>query len=159
MVPPEVTLAVLAEEFPPMQAWGVQNGWDFQLDADRFTIDGRGTHPANGSPVRLFAGVDSYRALPPSWRFVDPVTGEPSAATTPNRGSRNGQSSIIYGVGLICAHFSRTAFAGGGAVNPPHADWQLTDWTNIAGGVQAHTLSEMTDVIDRHLSWSTGWLE
>lgn len=109
-----------------------------------------------GRPVRLFAEVDGYPALPPAWRFVDPDTGEPTAATTPNRGDRNGQSSIIFGVGVICAHFSRTAYTGG--PNPPHSDWPLSQWADVTGGVQAHTLAEMLAVIDDHLQWSTGWL-
>jgi len=157
MVPTEVTLAVLAEQFPPARRWGEHNGWELDLDTSTLTLDGRRTHPADGRPVRLLAGVDGYPALPPSWRFVDPATGQPTAATTPNRGSRNGQSSIIYGVGVICAHFSRTAYAGGPTPGP-HADWQLSQWADVTGGVQAHTLAEMLAVIDDHLRWSTGWL-
>lgn len=157
MVPADVTLAVLDEQFPPARGWGEGNGWSLDLDTTTLVVDGRGRHPADGRPIRLLAGVDGYPALPPSWRFVDPQTGEPSAATTPNRGSRNGQSSIIYGVGVICAHFSRTAYAGG-PVPGPHADWQLSGWADITGGVQAHTLAEMLAVIDDHLHWSAGWL-
>lgn len=154
MLPAEVTLAVLAEQFPPAEAWGAANGWSLAIDLERLLIDGRGTHPSDGRPVRLLGGVDSYPTLPPSWRFVDPQTGEATAATTPNRGSRNGASSIIFGVGVICAHFSRTAFGTSG----PHTEWQLAAWAEIGGGVQAHTLAEMFCVIDEHLHWSTGWL-
>jgi len=157
MVPTEVTLAVVAEQFPPARDWGERNCWELDLDTSTLALHGSGTHPTDGRPVRLLAGVDGYPALPPSWRFVDPTTGEPTAATTPNRGSRSGQSSIIYGVGVICAHFSRTAFAGG-PTPAPHTDWQLSQWADITGGVQAHTLAEMLAVIDDHLHWSTGWL-
>lgn len=156
MVPTEVALAVLAEQFPPARDWGEHNGWELDLDTSTLTLDGRGSHP-DGGAVRLLAGVDGYPALPPSWRFVDPATGQPTAPTTPNRGSRSGQSSIIYGVGIICAHFSRTAYAGGPTPGP-HADWQLSQWADVTGGVQAHTLAEMLSVIDDHLRWSTGWL-
>jgi hypothetical protein len=157
MVPADVTLAVLDDQFESARRWGERNGWELDLDTTTLVIDGRRAHPADGRPVRLLAEVDSYPALPPSWRFVDPDTGEPTAATTPSRGNRNGQSSIIYGVGVICAHFSRTAYAGG-TVPAPHADWQLSGWAEITGGVQAHTLAEMLAVIDDHLHWSTGWL-
>jgi hypothetical protein len=157
VVPIEVTLAVLAEEFPPARQWGEQNGWRLDLDRSELVLDGRGHHPVDGRPVRLLAGVDGYPALPPSWRFVDAGTGESTAAATPDRGTRQGQSSIIYGVGVICAHFSRTAYAGGPAPGP-HADWQLSQWADISGGVQAHTLAEMVAVIDDHLHWSSGWL-
>jgi hypothetical protein len=157
VVPIEVTLAVLAEQFPPARRWGEHNGWTLDLDTTTLLLDGRGTHPGDGRPVRLLAGVDGYPALPPSWRFVDPATGEATAATTPNRGSRRGQSSIIYGVGVICAHFSRTAYANGPEPGP-HADWQFSQWTEISTGVQAHTLAEMLAVIDDHLHWSSGWL-
>jgi hypothetical protein len=155
VVPRDVTLAVLAEQFPPARRWGEENGWALDLDNSTLMLDCRGTHPANEEPVRLLAGVDGYPALPPSWRFVDPVTGEPTAATTPDRGNRRGKSSIIYGVGVICAHFSRTAY---GVASGPHADWQISDWPNIDGGVQAHSLAEMLAAIDYHLHWSKGWL-
>ncbi len=154
MVPAEVTLAVVEEELLPAGRWADRNGWELVFDAATLTLDARGAHPADGKPVRLTAGVDGYRALPPSWRFVDPVSGEATAATTPDRGVRLGQSSIIYGVGVICAHFSRTAYAGG----PHAADWKASQWEDITGGVQAHNLSQMLAVIDDHLHWSTGWL-
>lgn len=157
MLSAEVTLAVLAEQFPPARRWGERNGWQLDLDTTTLTVDGQGRHPADGRPVRLLAGVDGYPALPPSWRFVDPATEEATAATTPNRGIRRGQSSIIYGVGVICAHFSRTAYAGGPTPGP-HADWQLSEWADVSGGPQAHTLAEMLAMIDDHLHWSTGWL-
>ena len=157
MVPSDVTIAVLAEQFPPARRWGEHNGWMMDLDTAALLLDGRGTHPTDGRPVRLLAGVDGYPALPPSWRFVDPATGEATAATTPDRGSRRGQSSIIYGVGVICAHFSRTAYAAGPAPGP-HADWQLSQWAEVPSGVQAHNLAEMLAVIDDHLHWSSGWL-
>jgi hypothetical protein len=157
VVPTNVTIAVLQEQFPPARRWGEHHGWMLNLDASALLLDGRGSHPVDGRPVRLLAGVDGYPALPPSWRFVDPATGEPTAATTPNRGSRRGQSSIIYGTGVICAHFSRTAYAES-PTGGPHGDWKLSQWADIGGGVQAHTLAEMLAVIDDHLHWSTGWL-
>jgi hypothetical protein len=153
VVPADVTLAVIAEQLPPAQRWGEKNGWELAFNVTGLVLDARGRHPADAQPLRLLAGVDGYPALPPSWRFVDTATGEASAATTPNRGSRNGQSSIIYGVGIICAHFSRTAYEGG-----PHSDWQLNQWAEITSGVQAHTVAEMLAVIDDHLHWSNGWL-
>jgi hypothetical protein len=158
MVPAAVTLSVLDEQFQPAAAWGSANGWELTLNRQELVIDGRGAHPVDRRPLRVLAGVDSYPSLPPSWRFVDPETGQPTAPTTPNRGSRNGMSSIIYGVGVICAHFSRTAYGNGGPSPGPHNEWQLTAWADIAGGVQAHTLAEMICVINEHLQWSTGWL-
>jgi hypothetical protein len=158
MVPLEVTLAVINEEFAAAQRWGEQHGWKLIFDAASLSLEALGTHPVDGRPVRLFAGVDEYKVLPPSWRFVDPVTGEATAATTPNRGTCGGQSSIIFGVGVICAHFSRTAYAVGQTPGP-HTDWPLAQWQDVTGGVQAHTLAEMMAVIDEHLQWSTGWLQ
>lgn len=154
MLPAHVTLAVIDDELPSARRWAEQNGWDVTFDAATLILDAHGSHPADRRPLRLTAGVDGYRALPPSWRFVDPATGEATAATTPNRGIRQGQSSIIYGVGVICAHFSRTAYAGG----PHAADWEASQWEEITGGVQAHNLAQMLAVIDDHLHWSTGWL-
>lgn len=154
MIPAEVTSAVLDDEFPAAQAWGAAHGWELTVDLESMTIDGRSEHPADRRPVRLLAGVDGYPALPPSWRFVDPVTGVPTAETTPARGSRAGRSSVIHSVGVICAHFSRTAYEAG-----PHGrDWDLAGWRDVAGGVRADTLAQMLAVIHEHLGWSPGWV-
>lgn len=157
MIPAEITLAHIEEELPAAEKWAAEHGWQVAFDADTFDLNCSASHPHAEGLVRLRAGVDQYRALPPSWRFVHPETGEPTPGTTPNRGARAGASSVIYGLGIICAHFSRTAYRQFQA-DGPHQEWDLAAWQEVKGGVQAHTLAEMIAVIDLHLNWSTGWL-
>ena len=157
MLPAEVTLAVMDEELAVAEPWGQAHGWQIILDRERLVLDAYSRHPADRAPLLLTAEVDAYRALPPAWRFVDPETRQATPLATPSRDPLpNGKSSVIYGVGVICAHFSRTAYSeyhqGG-----PH-NWALTNWDQVTEGVQAHTIAEMLAVIHYHLGYSKGRL-
>jgi hypothetical protein len=157
VIPVEVTLAHLADELPPAEQWAKAAGWQLQLDADELVLEAATIHPVDHQPLLLLAGVDSYRALPPSWRFADPETKIATPRATPSRESVHGAASVIYGVGVICAHFSRTAYKG---YDPgaPH-DWGgMLSWESVSEGVQAHVLAEMLAVIDQHLRFSKGRL-
>lgn len=159
MVPVALTLAHLAEELPPAERWAAANGWELHFDEDELLIEAATVHPVDRQALLLVAGVDSYRALPPSWRFVDPATKLPTGWATPSRDSVNGQSSVIYGVGRICAHFSRTAYKEYDPEAPHGPDWGgVLNWDSVTEGVQAHDLAEMLAVIDRHLRHSKGRL-
>jgi hypothetical protein len=158
VVPAEVTLAVLEEELPPAEAGAFRHGWRLSFDQEHLVLDAHGVHPADRAPLLLTAEFDGYRALPPAWRFVDPETREATAQATPTRDPVAGKrASVIYGVGVICAHFSRTAYA---EYRPgaPHSNWSLAAWDQVEEGVQAHTVAEMLAVIMHHLSYSRGRL-
>ncbi len=158
MVPAEVTLAHLAHELPPAEQWAAAHGWELRVDTDVWTLEAATIHPADRQPLLLFAGIDSYRALPPSWRFVDPETKMPTREATPSRDPVHGSASVIYGVGVICAHFSRTAYKDYNA-DAPHDNWGgMLQWDSVTEGVQAHNLAEMLAVIDQHLRHSKGRL-
>jgi len=122
MVPREVTLAVLADELAVAGEWADDNGWQLDFEKDLLTLYASRGHPAGCGPLLLEGLCDGYRALPPAWRFVDPASRLPTPGTTPSRGQINGKSTILHSVGVICAHFSRTAYkqyAGG-----PHGNWE-----------------------------------
>ncbi len=158
MVPVEVTLAVLAEELAQAERWAARHGWRLSFDEEHLVLDAHGVHPADGGTLLLTAEFDGYRALPPAWRFVDPETREATVRATPSRDPVAGKrASVIYGVGVICAHFSRTAY---GEYQPgaPHSNWSLLAWDGVEEGVQAHTVAEMLAVIDDHLRYSQGRL-
>lgn len=87
----------------------------------------------------LLEGVfDDYRALPPIWRFLDPRTRDdigPAAYPAP-RGP-----SVLHPHGLVCAHFSRNAYAEHGG---PHGNWNgPSAWQTPVEGTQALTISAM----------------
>jgi hypothetical protein len=158
MIPLEVTLAHIADEMPPAHRWAAANGWELLFDEEALLLEAATVHPGDLEPLLLLAGLDSYRALPPSWCFVDPETRVATARATPSRDEVNGKASVIYGVGVICAHFSRTAYKD---YNPeaPHGDWGgMLRWDSVTEGVQAHVLAEMIGVIDQHLRHSKGRL-
>ena len=159
MVPSEVTVAVLDEELPQALAWAARHGWELSFDQEALVLDARCAHPADDNPLLLIAEFDGYRALPPAWRFVDPETREATARATPTRDPVVGnRASVIYGVGIICAHFSRTAYAEY-RTGAPHSNWALSAWDKVVEGVQAHNVAQMLAVIGHHLTYSKGRLE
>src|SRR5688572_8758832 len=107
MVPAEVTLAVVEEELGSADAWARRHGWEITFDHQELLLLATSYHPADQRELLLEGRVDGYRALPPAWRFIDPETKEPMARSTPRGDSVNGRSSVLHGVGVICAHFSR----------------------------------------------------
>ena len=89
----------------------------------------------------LVGTFDDYRVEPPTWRFLDPHTGENiGAAAYPLGNWPNG--SIFHGNGLICAAWSRDAYGDRGG---PHADWgAATKWQTAGRGyTQADTIPDM----------------
>jgi hypothetical protein len=89
-------------------------------------------------PYLLEGIFDDYRTLPPIWRFLDPRTGDdigPAAYPAP-RGP-----SVLHPQGLVCAHFSRLAYADHGG---PHGNWGGSQaWQTPVEGTQALTISAM----------------
>jgi hypothetical protein len=95
--------------------------------------------------------------LAPLWRFVDPVSGEPSRTANPAPGAIYGQASIFHPEGFICAHWSRAAYAEGGG---PHGNWgAASGWMSVREGTQAHAVAEMLAAVCTHLQFSPGRLQ
>lgn len=153
-VPPDTTRALVEHELPGIQAYALRHGWSVAWDPESLALRFEGKHPRDGSAVRLISDVDGYRALPPLWRFEDPATGK---VLSPIPGSmRSGKGSIFHSDNLICAPFSRAAYAENGG---PHQDWGgPANWlrAHSAGAVQATSLAAMFATILGHLSASPG---
>jgi hypothetical protein len=155
LVPPEVSVAMLAAEFPSAASWAGRHGWDLVLDASALAVTAKFNHPAGGR-LTLVGGFDDYPALPPSWRFVDEA-GDPTPAAWPLPGSVPGLSSIFIRIGkgpVICAHFNRHAYADYGG---PHGNWGgASRWRDVEEGAKAMTLGDMLAVVARHVAASAG---
>ncbi|MGQ0678173.1 MAG: hypothetical protein ACT4OM_00690 [Actinomycetota bacterium] len=151
-----MTLAVLEEELEAAQGWAARNRWTLAFNEKDLVLAAMRAHPVDNGQLLLEASCDQYRALPPAWRFVDPETREPTAASTPRGDSFKGRASVIHSVGVICAHFSRTAYKQHHEAGPHDAWGELTSWEEVKEGVQAHTIAEMLAVINQHLQWSKG---
>jgi hypothetical protein len=150
-----VTRAILAEEGSAAAAWTTRHkGWAMDLDVDGMRLEARTTHPADGDPLLVVATFDGYRAVPPTWRFVDPVTGETTPHSFPLPGPVGSESSIFHGSMVICAQWSRLAY---GEHNGPHGNWgPETGWLNVREGNHAENVSEMLAVLHVHLTASPG---
>jgi hypothetical protein len=100
--------------------------------------------PSTWTEPYLLEGVfDDYRALPPTWRFLDPRDGRdigPAAYPQPLG------PSVLHGQGLICAHFSRMAYSEHGG---PHANWNgPAAWQQpIEGTVAMHAAAMLARLI------------
>ncbi len=155
LVPPEVTTAMLAAEFPPAASWAGRHDWELVLDSNGPEVAAEFNHPQGGR-LRLVGGFDDYPALPPSWQFVDSA-GDPTPSAWPVAGALPGLSSIFIATRsgpVICAHFSRYAYADYGG---PHGNWGgASRWRDVEEGARALTLGDMLAVIARHVAVSPG---
>jgi hypothetical protein len=158
LLPDEVVRAYLAEpaEIPAALAYarscGLQPEWDEDALVLRIALRGLPAAAGDEQPIAprdimaelwtepyLLEGVfDDYRVLPPLWRFLDPRTG--AGIGVPAYPSPRG-TSVLHGNGLICAHFSRLAYA---EYNGPHGNWNgARSWQTRVEGTEAMTVSDM----------------
>lgn len=153
MVPAEATRAILREEMVAARAWARRHGWQVECDEEALLVMVRMTHLADQKPLLLRAECAGYRALPPLWQFLDPVTGQPSRQANPSPASG---SSFFQNDGYICAHWNRGAYAEHGG---PHGNWgSSVGWATVKDGIQAHNIAEMLSAVFIHLRQSPGRL-
>jgi hypothetical protein len=152
MVPLAVTRAVVATEMVAATAWCDRHGWTVAVTEDGLHVDATTAHPVTGTVIVFHADLDGYPAIPPVWTCRD-QDGHVGPATFPLPGERPGiPGSIFHGNQVICAPWSRLAYAGHGG---PHSDWgDLTAWKTIAGVTQAHTIADMLNALAVHLAAS-----
>lgn len=155
-VPAAVTVAVIEEELPAVEAYANRHGWSMGWDAESLVLSFEGQHKASAATLKLSAAVDGYRALPPSWSFEQEVgrTWKPCFPQAQNLAP--GKGSIFHGSGVICAPFNRQAYKEHGG---PHQDWGGTaNWLHVNkdGHVRATNIADMLAVILGHLHVSPG---
>jgi hypothetical protein len=146
-----------ADEMPAAIALAARRGLELEYDPTALTaalsLSGPGAEA--GAPdelYRLTGGFDRYRLLPPIWKFVHPITGE-DVGISSYPGPTG--SSIFHTNGVICAHWSRLAYAEHGG---PHSDWGgPSAWQRPQPGYTvALTIPDMLDRIIREVGWSRG---
>ncbi len=115
-----------------------------------------GPADVDGAPDEAFlltVDFTGYRTVPPWWSCVDPRTRAvigPAAYPRPSPG----QPSIFHGNGLVCAPWSRGAYAENSG---PHGDWSgATNWERVPNYTIALTIGEMVDVLYRQTRASRG---
>jgi hypothetical protein len=133
LLPLDAVRASVTAELTAARAWAERHRYELDwLDESmelRLRLDG-----PNAEPYLLVGTFEDYPTLPPTWRFVHPMTGErigraayPSPANPYPRGSPLVIDSGLEGA-VICAHFNRLAFTEEGG---PHGDWgPLANWQN-----------------------------
>lgn len=142
----ETTLTYLLEpsEIPAAIAWATEHRLEHEWDPEQLSfslrLEGRGEDGAV-EPYLLRGEFDDYRVLPPSWRFLDPRTGDEIGKGAYPLGNWP-RGSVLHGNGLICATWSRDAYKERGG---PHTDWEdTTQWQVIARQhAQADTIPDM----------------
>jgi len=140
----EVVLAYLEQEIPAAIAWATDKGLDAEWNPSNLTLslrlEGRGENDTVENYL-LVGTFDDYRVEPPTWRFLDPRTGENiGMAAYPAGAWPNG--SIFHTSGLICAAWSRDAY---GDREGPHANRGVaTQWQTVGREyAQGDTIPDM----------------
>lgn len=121
---------------------GLEPIWSGDALNLRLRLEGPSTAPSAAAVSEeeyLIEGrFDQYRVLPPIWKFLDPRTGQdigPAAYPQPLG------NSVVHPAGLICAHWSRLAYAQHGG---PHGNWGGPEsWQTRVEGTEALTISDM----------------
>lgn len=159
LLPREVVKTILAQEsgIPAAHAWARRRKLDLDYDSEaltlRLVLEGLGADPrGEPEPYLVMGSFEDYDVLPPIWRFVDPRTGtEIGKAAYPLPVG----PSILHSNGLICAPWSRPAYACEGG---PHPDWgSPTGWKTAAPDyTHALTIPDMLDRIARDVGRSRG---
>ena len=133
-------------------AWAGRHNWSLLWEPDQLRVRAATFHPHCGRLLEIRGEFDSYKALPPEWRFVSPNSGEEGAHFFPKAGDR----SVFHPNLVICAPWNRLAYAGYSGLHP---EWDLTGWASIGGDIsQARTLGEMLSAIDVNLHGSPGMM-
>ena len=152
-LPAQAAQAVVEAELPAVYSWAARHNWAILWRPDQLQLRAATYHNAVGRLVEATAGCDSFRALPPVWRFVRPGSDDTGKAYYP----APGPGSIFHGDGLICAPWSRLAYKEHGG---PHDNWSsASSWLNVHDNVtKAHTLADMLAVIHTNICRSPGMM-
>ena len=141
---------------PAALAGAKRSGHELVYDEDALTARLRLEGPAAADdgppePYLITADFEDYRVLPPIWRFVDPRTGnEIGTAAYPQPTT----TSVLHPNGLICAHWSRLAYA---AVGGPHSNWGGPEtWRSPSEGTIALTIPDMLARLAHEVAASRG---
>ena len=158
-LPKETVRAILGQEseIPAARAWARRRQLDLAYDEEALTLRLAMTGPSAISnsepePYLLLASFEDYDVLPPIWRFVDPRGGAVigQAAYPKPTGA-----SVLHSNGLICAPWSRLAYAVHGG---PHNDWGVLNAWKTAAPTSSHalTIPDMLNRIVREVRQSCG---
>lgn len=158
-LPRAVTRAILEqpEHLPAALAWARRLGLELRFDEEELALELNLTGPgatteAPPEPYRISGLLEDFDVLPIIWRYVDPRSGANIGVAAYPRPTG---SSVLHGNGLICAPWSRLAYAVEGGI---HSDWQdLTDWkTPRPPYTFAPTIADQLDRLYRETRASTG---
>jgi hypothetical protein len=149
VVPHEIVLGYLDDRFeiPAALVWADYHRLDLRWDRDDLSLSLRLSGRSESDreePYLLTGWFEDYRVLPPAWRFLDPRNGNLIGLPAYPLGNWP-TGSIFHGNGLICAPWSRDAYADRGG---PHNDWtDATLWETI--GPQHSQATTIPDMLAR----------
>jgi hypothetical protein len=111
-----------------------------------FQVDGPADQDGERENYLVVASFDGYRQIPPDWRFVHPET-HLDVGTAAYPRPLPGVASIFHGNGLVCAPWSRRAYATDDYQGPHAGDWGApSNWQVPRPNVtQADTIADMID--------------
>lgn len=147
------------DEIPGAIRWAtyhdLEQTWDHQTLALTVRLKGGGER----QELYLLEGkFEDYRAMPPTWRFLDPRTGSDiGRAAFPAPGSFPLGSVLHSTKAVICAPWNRLAYADRGG---PHNNWDVANWQTTAPQyTSAWTIPDMLARIRAEVIISPGRLD
>jgi hypothetical protein len=144
-VPAEIARDVLKLELEALRPIARELGWgiiprlgDLSVYVTMFAH--------NRDPYILLVLFDGYKALPPVFDFLDPVTGQ---IGTPHAYPKAHGDSFFHTSGpCICAPFNRKAYKAFATTGPHGEDWPFDSWpTSKANGVDWSNFSTFGDML------------
>lgn len=145
----KVVLAHLKVEIEAALRWArhhaLEHAWDEGSLTLRVRLEGQASDTGHREAYLVTGTFDDYPVLPPTWRFLDPRTGEDVGKSGfPAAGAFPG-GSVLHPSGIICAPWNRLAFKT--AENPTgvHDNWgDLAGWEKLEPTyTQARTIPDV----------------
>lgn len=154
LLPATMTRATVEAELVGARAWAARHNWALHWLPEDLVLRAATYHNPVHRLIEVMGLCDSYRALPPAWRFVSPGTDQSEKRWFP---SADPGGLIFHGDGVICAPWNRLAYKEHGG---PHDNWNgPASWLQVpADNTVAYTIADMLATIDSHLRKSTGMI-
>jgi hypothetical protein len=119
-IDPDISRRILEEELAAMVPLAETYCWMVCPDLANLKVTVRMRSAIDGEVYLLEASCEDYKAMPPVFEFIHPVTGE--------RGSQRcypKDGSFFHTNPCICVQWNRKAYQ---TLGGPHGDWSLVDW-------------------------------
>ena len=138
-IDPDISRQVMEEELEALKPLASTFGWTVEPDLTNLTVRVTMRSSVDNEVYIIEACCDDYKALPPEFEFIHPVTGERGKHSCYPKGS-----SYFHSAPCICVQWNRKAYRS------PHPEWEMVGWTSARPGMT--TLGDMFHLIQLEMN-------